>query len=48
MTPERFPCGKQIGSYIGLIPSEDSSAGRPRLGHISGVENSFAHAWLVG
>jgi transposase len=34
-TPERFPCGKQIGSYIGLIPSEDSSAGRQRLGHIS-------------
>jgi transposase len=26
-TPERFPCGKQIGSYVGLIPSEDSSAG---------------------
>src|SRR5580704_8141222 len=25
-TPERFHCGKQIGSYIGLIPSEDSSA----------------------
>jgi transposase len=25
-TPERFPCGKQIGSYIGLIPSEESSA----------------------
>jgi transposase len=25
-TPERFQCGKQIGSYIGLIPSEDSSA----------------------
>ena len=24
-TPERFPCGKQIGSYVGLIPSEDSS-----------------------
>jgi transposase len=27
-TPERFRCGKQIGSYVGLIPSEDSSAGR--------------------
>src|SRR4029077_832624 len=26
-TPERFPCGKQIGSYIGLIPCEDSGAG---------------------
>jgi transposase len=33
--PTRFHCGKQIGSYVGLIPSEDSSAGRQRLGHIS-------------
>jgi len=32
---ERFPCGKQVGSYVGLIPCEDSSAGRQRLGHIS-------------
>ena len=34
-TPERFHRGKQIGSYMGLIPSEDSSAGHQRLGHIS-------------
>jgi transposase len=34
-TPERFKCGKQIGSYVGLIPAEDSSAGHQRLGHIS-------------
>ena len=32
-SPERFPCGKQIGSYVGLIPCEDSSAGHQRLGH---------------
>jgi transposase len=38
-TPDRFGCGKQVGSYVGLIPSEDSSAGRQRLGHISRVEN---------
>jgi transposase len=31
-TPMRFRCGKQIGSYIGMIPSEDSSAGKQRLG----------------
>ncbi len=30
-----FPCGKQIGSYVGRIPSEDSSAGHPRQGHIT-------------
>ena len=34
-TAERFQCGKQIGSYVGLIPAEDSSAGQQRLGHIS-------------
>lgn len=40
--PERFRCGKQIGSYLGLIPSEDSSAGRQKLGHISKQGN-----WLL-
>jgi len=34
-TPQRFHCGKQMGSYLGLIPSEDSSADRQRFGHIS-------------
>jgi len=24
-TPERFHCGKQIGTYVGMIPSEDSN-----------------------
>jgi transposase len=32
-TPQRFRCGKQIGSYVRLIPSEDSSVGHQRLGH---------------
>src|SRR6266404_5651983 len=31
---ERFQCGKQIASYLGLVPLEDSS-GRRRLGHIT-------------
>ena len=32
---ERFQRGKQIASYLGLIPSEHSSGGRKqRLGHI--------------
>jgi transposase len=46
-TPERFQCGKQIGSYVGLIPSEDSSAGRQRLGHISKQGNSLLRFLLV-
>ncbi len=32
---ERFRCGKQIASYLGLVPSEESSGDRRRLGHIS-------------
>ncbi len=46
-TPERFPCGKQIGSYTGLIPSEDSSAGHQRLGHISKQGNALLRYLLV-
>jgi transposase len=46
-TPARFPCGKQIGSYVGLIPSEDSSAGRQRLGHISKQGNALLRFLLV-
>ena len=40
-TPERFHCGKQIGTYLGMIPSEESSAGKQRLGHISKQGNSL-------
>jgi transposase len=46
-TPERFQCGKQIGSYIGLIPSEDSSAGHQRLGHITKQGSSLLR-FLLG
>jgi len=46
-TPKRFPCGKQIGSYTGLIPCEDSSAGRQRLVHISKQGNTLLRFLLV-
>jgi transposase len=46
-TPDRFPCGKQIGSYIGLIPCEDSSAGKQRLGHLSKQGNALLR-YLLG
>jgi transposase len=46
-TPERFPSGKQLGSYLGLIPSEDSSAGKQRLGHVSKQGNSLLRFLLV-
>ena len=46
-TPERFQCGKQIGSYVGLIPAEDSSADRQRLGHISKQGSALLRFLLV-
>jgi len=32
---DRFQCGKQVASYLGLVPMEDSSGNRRRLGHIT-------------
>jgi transposase len=46
-TPERFHCGKQIGSYIGLVPEEKSSGERRRLGHISKQGNVLLRFLLV-
>jgi transposase len=45
--PERFGCGKQIASYIGLVPCEESSGDRRRLGHISKQGNSLLRYLLV-
>jgi transposase len=44
---ERFACGKQIASYAGLIPCEDSSSDRRRLGHITKQGNSLLRFLLV-
>src|SRR5215813_5253806 len=46
-TPERFHCGKQIASYIGLVPEEKSSGDRRRLGHISKQGNVLLRFLLV-
>jgi transposase len=46
-TPDRFRCGKQVGSYLGLIPCEDSSAGKQRLGHLSKQGNTLLRYLLV-
>src|SRR6266849_706368 len=40
-TPDRFQWGKQGGSYRGLMPGEDSSAGKQRLGHLSKQGNTL-------
>ena len=44
---DRFGCGKQIASYLGLVPEEDSSGERRRLGHISKQGNSLLRFLLV-
>jgi transposase len=46
-TPERFARGKQIGSYVGLIPAEDSSAGHQRLGRITKQGSTLLRFLLV-
>jgi transposase len=45
--PERFRCGKQVGSYLGWIPCEESSGGRQRLGHISKQGNTLLRFLLI-
>jgi transposase len=46
-TPERFGSGKPIASYLGLVPSEESSGDRRRLGHITKQGNSLLRFLLV-
>ena len=43
----RFQRGKQVASYLGLIPREYSSGGRQQLGSISKQGNRFLRMLLV-
>jgi len=43
----RFKRGKQVASYLGLIPREHSSGGKQRLGAINKQGNSFVRMLLV-
>jgi len=42
----RFPRGKQVGSYLGLIPVEESSGSKRRLGQVSKQGSSLVR-WLL-
>jgi len=44
---DRFQCGKQVASYLGLVPLEDSSGNRRRLGHITKQGSSILRFLLV-
>jgi transposase len=45
--PRRFANSKQVAAYLGLVPLEDSSGGRQRLGHITKAGNSMLRGLLV-
>ena len=45
--PSRFPNSKKLASYLGLIPAEDSSGGKQRLGHLSKQGNALLRGLLV-
>jgi transposase len=45
--PTRFANSKKLTSYLGLIPREDSSGGKQRLGHISKQGNALLRGLLV-
>lgn len=44
--PNRFGRSKAIGSYFGLVPSQDASAGINRLGHVT-REGPAGVRWLL-
>src|ERR1700719_270745 len=43
----RFRCGKQVAGYLGLVPLEESSGNRRRLGHITKQGSSMMRFLLV-
>lgn len=45
--PHRFSHSKRVGSYFGLIPSQDQSGPRNRLGHITKEGSGVVRAMLA-
>lgn len=44
---KRFRCAHHVESYLGLVPSEDSSGGKRRIGAISKKGNKYMRALLI-
>jgi len=44
---ERFPDTRHVASYVGVIPEEESSAGRQRFGHLTKQGNRLLRFLLV-
>jgi transposase len=47
LDPARFASSRKLTSYLGFNPSEHSSGGKQRLGHISKQGNALLRGWLV-
>jgi transposase len=46
-TPDRFRNAHQVEAYLGLVPSEDSSGGRRRIGAITKQGNAILRSVLI-
>ena len=45
--PTVFKSGQQFAAYLGLVPRQNSSGGKDRLGHISKMSNGYLRRLLV-
>jgi len=45
--PAAFKSGRQFAAYLGLVPRQNSSGGKERLGHISKMGNGYLRRLLV-
>ena len=45
--PHRFPHSKSVGRYFGLVPSQDQSGDRNRLGHITREGAPVVRLWSL-
>ena len=45
--PSAFKSGRQFAAFLGLVPRENSSGGKDRLGHISKMGNGYLRRLLV-
>jgi transposase len=45
--PHIFKCGRDLAAWIGLVPKQNSSGGKERLGGISRAGNSYLRQMLV-
>jgi transposase len=45
--PAVFKSGRQFAAYLGLVPRQNSSGGKHRLGHISKMGNGYLRRLLV-